>query len=421
MEEKPLKELIAEKIGQREVSIMKEDIGTTKYLIHAKIEANGVVERPDVVGAIFGQTEGLLGDELDLRELQKTSRIGRIKVDIASSHGKSTGTIVIPSSLDRVETSIIAAALETIDRVGPCEATIKAERIEDVRDAKRKFIIDRAKELLGQIEEITPETQEISEQVKEFVRLEEIVAYEGLPAGPGVRESDAIIIVEGRADVLNLLRCGIRNAIAIEGTSVPQAVIELSRNKTTTAFLDGDRGGDLILKELLQVADIDFVARAPPGEGVEELTKKEIVKALRNKIPVDQALVELKGKPEALEVAPAALESQGEHDFSKLASIAGRLRGTLRACLLDGKLEKMDEVQVRDLKEKLPQMSSIGAVVFDGVVTQELADIAAEKSLKYLVGMRARVDRMPANVRILTIDELHRQSRVRAHNRPHGR
>jgi len=421
MEEKPLKELIAEKIGQREVSIMKEDIGTTKYLIHAKIEANGVVERPDVVGAIFGQTEGLLGDELDLRELQKTSRIGRIKVDIASRQGKSTGTIVIPSSLDRVETSIIAAALETIDRVGPCEATIKAERIEDVRDAKRKFIIDRAKELLGQIEEITPETQEISEQVKEFVRLEEIVTYEGLPAGPGVRESDAIIIVEGRADVLNLLRCGIRNAIAIEGTSVPQAVIELSRNKTTTAFLDGDRGGDLILKELLQVADIDFVARAPPGEGVEELTKKEIVKALRNKIPVDQALAELKGKPEAPEVTPAALESQEEHDFSKLASIAGRLRGTLKACLLDEKLEKMDEVQVRNLKEKLPQMSSIGAVVFDGVVTQELADIAAEKSLKYLVGMRARVDRMPANVRILTIDELHRQSRVRSYNRPYGR
>lgn len=418
MEEKPLKELIAEKIGQREVSIMKEDIGTTKYLIHAKIEANGVVERPDVVGAIFGQTEGLLGDELDLRELQKTSRIGRIKVDISSSHGKSTGTIVIPSSLDRVETSIIAAALETIDRVGPCEATIKAERIEDVRDAKRKFIIDRAKELLGQIEEITPETQEISEQVKEFVRLEEIVTYEGLPAGPGVQESDAIIIVEGRADVLNLLRCGIRNAIAIEGTSVPQAVIELSRNKTTTAFLDGDRGGDLILKELLQVADIDFVARAPPGEGVEELTKKEIVKALRNKVPVDQALAELKGKPE---VAPAALESHVEHDFSKLAGIAGRLRGTLRACLLDEKLEKMDEVQVRDLKERLPQMSSIGAVVFDGVVTQELADIAAEKGLKYLVGMRARVDRVPANVHILTIDELHRQSRVRAHNRSHGR
>lgn len=414
MEEKTLQELIAERIGQKEVSIMREDIGTTKYLVHAKIETNGVVERPDVVGAIFGQTEGLLGDELDLRELQKTSRIGRIKVDITSSHGKSTGTIVIPSSLDRVETSIIAAALETIDRVGPCEATIKVERIEDVRDAKRKFIVDRAKEILGQIEEITPETQEISERVKEFVRLEEIVNYEGLPAGPGVRDSDAVIIVEGRADVLNLLRCGIRNAIAIEGTSVPQAVIELSRNKTTTAFLDGDRGGDLILKELLQVADLDFVARAPPGKGVQELTKKEMIKALRSKVPVDQVIAELKGKAEALEL-PLPAESQEERDLSKLGSTANRLRGTLRASLLDEKLEIIEETQVRDLKERLPQMVNVRAVVFDGVVTQDLADIAAQKGLKYLVGMRARVERPPAGLRVLTIDDLHRLYHSKSH------
>lgn len=420
MGEKNLQEVIAEKIAQKGVSNMREDIGTTKYLIHARIEANGVVERPDVVGAIFGQTEGLLGDELDLRELQKTSRIGRIKVDISSSHGKSVGTIIIPSSLDRVETSIIAAALETIDRVGPCEAVIKVEKIEDVRDAKRKFIIERAKELLEQMEESAPETQEISEQVKEFMRLEEIITYEGLPAGPGVRDSDAVIIVEGRADVLNLLRCGIRNAIAIEGTSVPQAVIELSRNKTTTAFLDGDRGGDLILKELLQVADIDFIARAPPGKGVEELTKKEIIKALRNKIPVDQAVAELKAKSELPAPAPKVLQPEGE-DLEKLAAVATQLRGTLKAWLLNDRLEKVDEIQVRDLRERLPQMSGISAVVFDGVVTQELADIAADKGLRYLIGMRTRVDGMPGNIRIYALDDLRRQLYSKGNESSHGR
>ncbi|MEM2889921.1 MAG: DNA primase DnaG [Candidatus Hadarchaeum sp.] len=420
MGERNLQEVIVGKVTQRGVSNMKEDIGTTKYLIHARIEANGVVERPDVIGAIFGQTEGLLGDELDLRELQKTSRIGRIKVDISSSHGKSVGTIIIPSSLDRVETSIIAAALETIDRVGPCEAVIKVEKIEDVRDAKRKFIIDRAKELLEQMEESAPETQELSEQVKEFVRLEEIITYEGLPAGPGVRDSDAIIIVEGRADVLNLLRCGIRNAIAIEGTSVPQAVIELSRNKTATAFLDGDRGGDLILKELLQVADIDFVARAPPGKGVEELTKKEIVKALRNKIPVDQAIAELKAKPEAQIPAPKVTQPEGG-DLDKLAAAAAQLQGTLKAWLFDSRFEKVDEIQVRDLKERLPQMSGISAVVFDGVVTQELAEIAADKGLKYLIGMRVRVDKMPSNLRIYSLDDLRRQLYSKGNENPHGR
>lgn len=41
----------------------KEEISTTKYLIHAQINANGIVEKPDVVGAIFGQTEGLLSND----------------------------------------------------------------------------------------------------------------------------------------------------------------------------------------------------------------------------------------------------------------------------------------------------------------------------------------------------------------------
>lgn len=403
LEGKKLRELVAERIGKKEVSVMREDIGTTKYLIHAKIETNGVAERPDVVGAIFGQTEGLLGDELDLRELLKTGRIGRIKVNINSTQGKSSGTITIPSSLDRVETSIIAAALETIDRVGPCEATIKVKRIEDVRDAKRKFIVGRAKEILELVEEAAPETQEIAERVKESVRLEEIAEYEGLPAGPGVRESDAIIVVEGRADVLNLLRAGIRNVIAIEGTSVPKAVIDLCKDKMVTAFLDSDRGGDLILKELVQVADIDYVARPPQNFSVEDLTRKEIIKALRNKVPIEHALAELRGKP-APEVAPTA-EEEGQK-LRELEGIIGKLRGTLRAKLLDEKFEQIEEVQVRELKEQLPKVLNVKAVVFDGVVTQELADMAAERGVQYIVGMRSRVEAVPTNLQVLTVDDL---------------
>jgi len=381
---------------------MREDSGTTKYLIHAKIEANGVVERPDVVGAIFGQTEGLLGSDLDLRELLKSGRIGRIKVEINSSQGKSTGTITIPSSLDRVETAIIAASLETIDRVGPCEATIKVERIEDVRDIKRKFVVERAKELLGAFEEAATETQEITEKVMESVRVEEISEYEGLPAGPGVRDSDAIIIVEGRADVLNLLRAGIKNAIAIEGTSVPKAVIDLTKDKTATAFVDSDRGGDLILKELLQVAEIDFVARPPPGRSVEELSKKEIIKALRNKVPVEIATAEYRPKP----VAPPAEAGNGE--LQELENIMNKLRGTLKAQLLNEKLELIEEIQVRELKERLTKAQNVKAVVFDGVITQELAELAAEKGVQYLIGMRSRVEVAPKNLRVLTLDDLRR-------------
>jgi DNA primase len=128
---------------------MNIDPSTTKYLIRANIVAEGIVEKPDVVGAIFGQTEGLLGNELDLRDMQKSGRIGRIEVEIGQNKGKSEGEITIPSSLDQVETVILASALETIDRVGPCRATIKITKVEDVRLAKKKKIVERAKVLLG--------------------------------------------------------------------------------------------------------------------------------------------------------------------------------------------------------------------------------------------------------------------------------
>lgn len=399
LEGKNLQELVAEKLGKKEVLSMREDIGTTKYLIHAKIEANGVVERPDVVGAIFGQTEGLLGEELDLRELLKTGRIGRINVNINSIQGKSSGTITVPSSLDRIETSIIGAALETIDRVGPCEARIKVEKIEDVRDEKRKFVIERAKALLEGFGETALETQEITERVKESVRLEEIGEYKGLPAGPGVQDTDAIVIVEGRADVLNLLRAGIRNVIAVEGTNIPAAVVELCKNKTVTVFLDSDRGGDLILKELLQVTDVDFVARPPPGRSVEDLTRKEIIKALRDKLPVEQVIAESKQKH---------VPTNDRTQLEQLEKYTSRLRGTLKAQLLDERFEPIVETQVRDLRDVLPRTGGVKAVVFDGVVTQELADLAAERGISLVVGMRSRVGSAPKNVRILTLDDLRR-------------
>ncbi len=264
---------------------------TTKYIIHAKIKADGVIERPDVVGAIFGQTEGLLGDDLDLRELQKSGRIGRIDVSTKSSAGKSIGTIDLPSSLDKIETSVLAASLETIDRIGPCVSTISVVRVEDVRSSKRRHIIDRAKAILTEIfDENVPESQEITEEVKQSVRVEEMIQYgkDNIPAGPNIYDSDAIIVVEGRADVMTLLKHGIKNAIAVGGTNVPQAVAELCKKKTVTAFTDGDRGGELIIKELMQVTDIDFVTRAPDGKMVEELTHKEVMKALHQKVPIEQ-------------------------------------------------------------------------------------------------------------------------------------
>ena len=270
---------------------MNIDPNATKYMVKAKITADGVIDRPDVVGAIFGQTEGLLGDELDLRDLQKSGRIGRIEVETVTKGGKSEGIIYMSSSLDQVETVILASALETVDRVGPCKASVHVLGIEDVRVTKREKVVERAKELLNELmKQSEGSSTNLMNSVKQSVQVEEITTYgpDRCPAGPNVKDSEAIIIVEGRSDVLNLLKAGIKNAIAVEGTNIPKTVQELSKERVVTAFTDGDRGGELILRELFQVAEVDFVARAPRAHEVEELSSKQIVKCLRNKVPGDQ-------------------------------------------------------------------------------------------------------------------------------------
>ena len=294
---------------------------TTKYLIHISLTAEGVVEKPDVVGAIFGQTEGLLGEDLDLRDLQRTGRVGRIDVQIASKKGETAGEILISTSLDRAETAILAASLETIDRVGPCVAHVVVNTIEDIRVSKRKKIVERAKEILVErFDDGTIDSDELLDDVRQTIRVEKIgtIGDEKLPAGPNVLESDAIIIVEGRADVINLLRYGIKNAVAVEGTNIPKSIVDLCEKKTTTAFFDGDRGGELILRELLQVADIDYVAFSPRGKSVEDMTKKEVIKTLRNKVPVeyvrDQYFEDTAELPADLTRPPRAVSGSDEGD-----------------------------------------------------------------------------------------------------------
>ncbi|MBT3408554.1 DNA primase [Candidatus Woesearchaeota archaeon] len=268
---------------------------STKYNIHAKITVEGSVDRPDVIGAIFGQTEGLLGSDLELRELQRSGKIGRIEVDLESKFGKATGVIILPSSLDKAETAIVGAALEVIQRIGPCNSEIKVQKIEDVRITKRQAVVTRAKDILKNlIESHMPDSQELADEVAQSVRVMELTNYgpEKLDCGPGVLDSDEIIIVEGRADVINLLKHGFKNAISMNGSSVPKSLIELSSQKEVTVFCDGDRGGDLNIKTLIQLCDIDFLVKASDGKEVEELTKKELHKSLRGKLAVEAWLNE---------------------------------------------------------------------------------------------------------------------------------
>ncbi len=393
-----------------------ESYSTTKYVVRAKIEVDGVVEKSDVVGAIFGQTEGLLGEELDIRELQKTGRIGRIQVSIDSKGGKSTGFITIPSSLDKIETAILTAALETVDRVGPCLAHVSMAKIEDVRDEKRKNIINRATQILRAWEDdVIPESQRISEEVIKAARLGVIMKYgkDQLPAGPEINESETIIIVEGRADVLNLLKHGFRNVIAVEGTSIPDTIVTLSRKKTAIAFVDGDRGGELVLKELLQLTEIDYVARAPPNREVEELSRKEIIKELRNKIPIEQYL-EGQDKPrmEVKSVKKPTKESTKKKKKTPkvpepLIESAENITETSEAVLFGEELNSIDSMPVSELTNKLQSIEGVYAIVFDGVITQRLSDIASEKNIKYLIGARlGNITKKPLDIELLTFHDI---------------
>ncbi len=467
---------------------MNIDPSTTKYMVKARINADGIVEKPDVVGAIFGQTEGLLGDELDLRDLQKSGRIGRIEVEISSKGGKSEGIVHIPSSLDQVETVILASALETIDRVGPCKAGIKILSIEDVRITKRERIIERAKELLNELMTQSNQTGiDLTDSVRQSVQMEEIVHFgkERLPAGPNVKDSDAIIVVEGRSDVLNLLRSGIKNAIAVEGTNIPKTVMDLSKERIITAFVDGDRGGELILRELFQVAEIDFVARAPRPLEVEELTQKQITKSLRNKIPAEQ-YIEMYGISDALngkkkeereeekprrserppreekeerpakderpakEERPPREERNGRDErpkkresrfdteaaerFKKKEPREKRESAPRQAPKVEKNLSEQQifyrdmitdmstshnakliadgeikhETTVRELVETLKNNTDkLDAIVFDGVISQRILDIVADKGIPVVVGAKmGSVTKQPSGVEIWTKEDL---------------
>lgn len=405
-----------------------EELTTTKYLIHAQITANGIVEKPDVVGAVFGQTEGLLSNDLDLRELQRTGRIGRIQVNIHSNSGRAKGDIVIPSSLDRVETAILAASLETINRVGPCEAEIQTLKVEDVRAVKREQVVNRAKEIYkNMVESVGPASMKMIEEVREAMRIHEISEYgdDRLPAGPSIHTSDAIIVVEGRSDVLNLLKYGIKNTVAVEGVSVPQAIGELSKKRTTTAFVDGDRGGELILKELLQIGDVDYITRAPQGKEVEDLEKDEVLVALRDKVPTAQFLANHNILSESDDNNKNHNKKHDKHhskkqhkkfnkepeveieddEISLMKDMLKEFEGTGSGAILDEALNMTKEVSIEDIYEEIKNIEGTAdTVIFDGIISQRLVDVASKKGIKKLVAFRSNIVKKPHNLKIITIE-----------------
>jgi DNA primase len=388
-----------------------------------------------------------LGEDLDLRELQRTGRIGRIQIVIRSTGGNSRGEVVIPVSLDKTATAILAASLETVDRVGPCTAKVTIEKLEDIRGAKRRRVVSRAISILkGWEEDIAPGAEEITTAVTRG-KKKQVVKFgpDKLPSGPELTSSSEIIIVEGRADVITLMKSGIENTVAVEGTHIPKSVADLTRKrgKTVIAFLDGDRGGDLILRELMQVAKVDYIARAPVGKEVEDLTRREVMKALQAKIPADRALAIASGKKSATPTrkqrtattkrttrtrrepskktdtdrsrsprtrtssrprpAPRVVPTVDEEYVAKI----GEIRESFQAAVFDKDKKIVKECGVAELAKALEELETAHVVVFDGVVTQRLVDIAAKKQTNLLIGAAvADIEHKPPFMKIFTFEDL---------------
>ncbi|MDR0461370.1 MAG: DNA primase [Nitrososphaerota archaeon] len=410
---------------------------TIKYVIHARFEIDGVVEKPDVIGAVFGQTEGLFGSELDLRELQKTGRIGRIEIELYSKNDHTNGSITIPTSLDRVSTALITASVESINRIGPCSAKVILDKIEDIREARRKVIIDRAKEILHKWNiESMPSVDEVYKEISDTVKVGKVEKYgsEDLPAGPTLEHSREIIVVEGRADIINLMRCGLTNTVALEGAKVPETIKRLTKEREATALLDGDRGGDLILKELLQVTNVKYVGRAPRGKEIEECNCKEITEAIENRVHVSEIAKQQQQQPQqqSTQSPPPQLQTQKKQVQTdrappqerapqperapqrppkpqipeKIKETVKLLQGTLEAVLLNDKLGQIERLPVSQLAEKLQQIEGVNSVIFDGIITQRIVDIAASKSIKRFVASRVSEAVKPAtNVELITFQE----------------
>jgi DNA primase len=441
------------------VVIVSQEKGIVKYLVKLRFDVEGVVEKADLIGAIFGQTEGLFGPEMNLQELQKTWKVGRIEINLQSSNGKTGGEVLIPMSTDVSTAALIAAAVENVDKVGPCAARFQLAGITDVRADRRKVIVDRAKSIMKDwASKTASEGEESLKDIVDSAKKARLITFgkEGLPAGPAVASSDTVIVVEGRADVINLLRAGIENTIAVEGTSVPETVKDLARRgKTLYAFLDGDRGGDLILKELSQVARVDRVFRAPRGREVEELTPVEILDTLREKAQPERT--EDQGeeryesrdhgreRPQRYERGGGRYPRRGDRDrrggprerqeyqyeerpperepveavpmppstplnpeaAEKVKAEYPAINGTLEAKVFDSSWNELTKMPVNELVTKVGETSGAKHLVFDGIITQRLIDAASKVGIESIVGHRAgEIQNKPDTVQVYSFKDL---------------
>lgn len=401
--------------------------GIVKYHVKLKFEVDGIVEKADIIGAIFGQTEGLLGPEMNLNELQKVSKVGRIEVNVDTKSNTTKGDALLPMSTDISTAALISAAIESIDKVGPFQGKFLLVGIDDIRAIKKKVIVDRAKKIIQEWATKTiSEGEEMLRDVYDASKPGKLTTFgkAQLACGTGVFESPVIILVEGRADVINLLRAGFDNSIAIEGAKIDETVVNLTSGKKVIAFLDGDRAADLILKELQGLVKIDKVLRAPTGKEVEECTPLEITEILKDVIepageefeaPVQHQKAVKKTKSyennNSVYQEPSNLNnSEKTNDDPQITSavkdVYPQINETLEAMILDNSMQVLLKVPVSEIIKRLDSLEGARFLVMDGIITQRLIDAAYRAGIEYVVGHRMAELKKSPEITVRTFDQI---------------
>ncbi|HIH52122.1 MAG TPA: toprim domain-containing protein, partial [Nanoarchaeota archaeon] len=273
-------------------------------------------------------------------------------------------------------------------------AQIEIERIEDVRGNKRDYIIERAKKLMMGIEGST-DSRDISNQIKDSTKIAGIKDYgkNNLASG-GDLEGNEIIVVEGRADVVNLVRAGINNVIGMNGTKLPDEIKELGKTKEITLYVDGDRGGRLIAQNVCENANVKYIAVAPDGKEVEELTSKEILMNLRKRVPAKEFLSNFfdkkpfytrEEKDESVKEAEIQKIEINDIEKKKLKEISDFLKGTEKASLLGKDLEELRTISARSVSGSLRRTKGVVAIVIDGTATNAIIGSAEESNIQVIV------------------------------------
>jgi len=421
--------------------------GIVKYHVKLKFDVDGLVEKADIIGAIFGQTEGLLGPEMNLNELQKVSKVGRIEVNVDSKSNSARGDALIPMSTDISTAALIAAAIESIDKVGPFQAKFSLIGIDDIRAIKKKIIVDRAKKIVQEWATKTiSEGEEMLKDVYDASKPGKLTTFgkAQLACGVGVYDSDWIILVEGRADVINLLRAGYDNSIAIEGAKIDETILKLTQGKRIIAFIDGDRAGDLILKELQGLVKIDKIYRAPSGREVEECTPLEISDILKDVEEYIKNIHSIKFNPdnqikinnnihnsvnqnqinhvdtkyltnnqqdkvnmEISNTKKTATINEEDEVISTIKQVFPEINETLEAMIFDKSLKTILKVPVSDIVKKVFDIKGGKLLVMDGIITQRLVEAANKAGIQFIIGHRTSSLKKPINnIHIQTFSDI---------------